>query len=309
MTDLHEIPLPGLDGANPLGFLAALGTWRTTEAIHPGTRMYWKPINGHWAPVLLVRVPLCGQDLVEQLNKKLREGGSNLLNALNKDHKKQKDLKIPAGVFQKISKLAIKRSDFELCDWMSAIGSDAHEDKYGNIQGTLFDLMNAGKQYFLQTIHFLAQNTSENDLRNTLFEKWGYHNAKRGMRWDIEEDRRYALRWKDPQTDTTESQWGANRLGIEALPLLQTAPSSAKLETTCFHSKGKGATFFTWPIWSCLISLDTCRSLLGLTGKPLSESSFILPKMGVAAVYRSQRIWKGNPPNDYSNFCPAIQIS
>lgn len=237
-----------------------------------------------------------------QLYKKLREGLSNPLFRLNKD------LKIPADDFRKASINAVEHNDFDLCYWMSAIGSEANLDKYGNIQGTRFDLMNAGKQYFLQTILYLAEKTSERDLKNTLFEKWTYSNVRGGMRWDLDEDRRYALRWKDPQSDTTESQWGANRLGIEALPLLQTFPTEKKLETTCFRSRGKKETFFTWPVWKYPISICTCRSLLGQSSHSPEKGFSHLTKMGAATVYRSQRIWKGNPPNDYSNFCPAVAV-
>jgi hypothetical protein len=35
MNASHPLLLPGLDGANPLGFLAALGTWRIADQIQP----------------------------------------------------------------------------------------------------------------------------------------------------------------------------------------------------------------------------------------------------------------------------------
>jgi hypothetical protein len=129
------------------------------------------------------------------------------------------------------------------------------------------------------------------------------------MRWDIEEDRRYALRWKDPQADTTTSQWGANRLAIEALPLKQTAPVGGRLKTTGFVSGGKKNTYFFWPIWSCPISIDIFKSVIGYVTGIDSKNTPIFQSMGIDAVFRSQRIWKGNPPNDYSNFCPATQIN
>jgi len=129
------------------------------------------------------------------------------------------------------------------------------------------------------------------------------------MRWDLAEDRRYALRWKDPQADTTESQWGANRLAIEALPMLQTIPTFKRLETSGFVSKGKKQTFFTWPIWRYPITIDTCRSLLGLAGNYRASDSCDFTRIGIINLFRSQRIWKGKPPHDYSNFCPSVVIA
>lgn len=302
MSVLHEIPLPGLDGANPLGFLAALGTWRTTDSLYPGTKMYWKPIGGHWTPVFLVRENVAIEDFVTQLNKQLDKGKTNDVFSLNKD------LKIPIDRFKKKALDLQNRNENDLLDWMSALGSDACSDKWNNIQNTRFDLMNAGRQYFLETIRFLIENTSHADIENTLFEKWAYASQKGGMRWDIEEDRRYALRWKDPSPDPTMTQRGANRLAIESLPLFPTAPIGQWLETTGFISRGKKNTFFTWPIWCQPIPISVCKSIIGSVGNATQENASTFHGMGIEAVFRSQRIWKGKAPNDYSNFTPATQV-
>ena len=48
---LHDLPLSGLDGANPLAFLAALGTLRLANEAFPGTLLGWQRLCG-WNPVL-----------------------------------------------------------------------------------------------------------------------------------------------------------------------------------------------------------------------------------------------------------------
>ncbi len=302
MSTPHEILLPGLDGATPLGFLAALGTWRTTDCLYPGTRMYCKPLQGHWSPVLLIPTHLSNDEFATQIQERLEQGKMNEVFFLNKD------LKIPVEKFRRKALELQSKNDRDKSDWMSALGSDACFDKWKNIQGSSFDLMNAGKQYFLETIEFLIENTSVDDIKNTLFEKWAYVNKRGGMRWDLEEDRRYALRWKDPQADTTNTQWGANRLAIESLPLLQTSPAGHWLETAGFVSKGKKNTFFTWPIWRYPITTSVFKSVIGSVASTSEEDATRLHSMGIGAVFKSQRIWKGNPPNDYSNFTPAVQL-
>lgn len=52
---MPEIVLSGLSGGNPLGFLAALGTFRTLSDALPGrVRMNWRQESGGWRPCLLV---------------------------------------------------------------------------------------------------------------------------------------------------------------------------------------------------------------------------------------------------------------
>lgn len=52
---MAEIVLTGLNGGNPLGFLAALGTFRTLSDALPGrVRMNWQQELGGWRPCLLV---------------------------------------------------------------------------------------------------------------------------------------------------------------------------------------------------------------------------------------------------------------
>lgn len=50
--DQHQLPLPGLDGANPLGYLAALGALVTLHAAgHRQARLHWR-CTAAWEPVL-----------------------------------------------------------------------------------------------------------------------------------------------------------------------------------------------------------------------------------------------------------------
>lgn len=75
-----ELPLIGLDGANPLAFLTALGLLRVVNRISPtsGPRLAWRA-EGCWTPVLFLDAPL-GPDekapptdqLCEQVAKALR---------------------------------------------------------------------------------------------------------------------------------------------------------------------------------------------------------------------------------------------
>lgn len=304
MNPLHEITLPGLDGANPLGFLAALGTWRTTDSLYPGTRMHWKPIGGHWSPVLLTPKQIPEDEFANELHAELLK---------MKDHPVftfSNNLKLKPAEFTAQAKQAIERffksDDSVSAAFLAAFGSAGATNEQGDIEDTALRTMSgAGHQHFLKTLNDLASMTTPRQIQSALFETWDYPDEKVGIRWDPGEDKRYALAWKNPSSDTTMTQRGANRLAIEALPLLPTAPVGTHLETTCFTGHRSNNTFFTWPIWGSPAPLDTIRSLLAL--RELQQSapapSSLHPR-GIHSVYRSQRITTGK----FRNFTPATQV-
>jgi hypothetical protein len=304
MSDHHQISLPGLDGANPLGFLAALGTWRTTDCLHPGTRMYWKPTGGHWAPVLRVPKQLSEDELVSALH-------AELLNM--KDHPvftfannlKLKPVEFAAQAEEAIERF-FKNDDLVSVAFLAAFGSSVATNEQGDIEDTALRTMSgAGHQHFLKTMNDLASITTPEQIHNALFETWVYPDEKVGLRWDPSEDKRYALAWKNPSTETTMTQRGANRLAIEALPLLPTSPTGSRLETTGFTGHKSNNTFFFWPIWDAAITLDTGHSLLGLREIQTGASDpDALRSRSVAAVFRSQRITTGK----FRNFTPTVQV-
>jgi len=127
------------------------------------------------------------------------------------------------------------------------------------------------------------------------------------MRWDAEDDRRYALRWDEPSKDRVRTVRGANLLAIAALPFFPVIPtSSSTVATAGFSGRGSRDTFITWPIWTGWLALDAVRSVLGLKElQRRSETSFKFVAMyGIAAVYRSQRVTLGK----YRNFTPAAPM-
>ncbi len=68
---LHTLDLPGLDGANPLGFLAALGTLTVLSETDPGLRLGWHS-RARWVPFLASRKPLDEPEILQRLATRLR---------------------------------------------------------------------------------------------------------------------------------------------------------------------------------------------------------------------------------------------
>jgi len=292
-NERQGIVLNGLDGSNPLGFLAAVGLLRIAALEdEPGDwRMEWSLSGAAWMPVLTANRPVTKRALIDLLSSALHSDSAP-------EFSFSKNLNIPAGEFREVAEDAKRNaslSNRRFADFIASFGCDSTTvDNGSSIRDTALRTMSgAGHQHFLGTMRELASKTKDSDLRRSLFEQWDYADEKLGLRWDPAEDRRYALRWGNPSGDATRTMHGANRLAIESLPLLPAAPVGRKLKTTGF-SKHDRATRFSWPIWVRPMRLDATRSLLAharIQDSLLDRRT--LRSMGVAEVYRSERITVG----------------
>ncbi len=300
------ILLTGLDGGNPLGFLAAVGAAVVSQDAFPETRLGWKLTAGGWRPLLHG----CGKD--EQ------ELAGNLLAALQKAPTAVFDIdnRMPfeADRFSRALGDAQRRSsmtDRRDADFLSGMGTDLYPDKKGQFQDSRFRMVRSGDAAG-QGLPFYAKAIREkitlDCVRRALFRAWDYCDEGYSLRWDPIEDRRYALRWRDPSkskaADGPGTMLAANALAVEALRWFPTLPPSGnQAQTTGFQQIGPRETCFVWPIWTPPVKTDTLRSLLALADlgkRPLPRASLF--RRGIAEVYCSRRI----PQNQYySNFLPA----
>ena len=302
---MSEFILKGLDGSNPLGFLAAVGTMRVVTAAWPTGRigMSWKQFSGGWRPRLIIGYDLNENRFLEQLEKKLAEMREHFAFSF------AQDLAIQSDEFRSVvdkARCSATAQDHILLDFLVAFGSEAIADEKGIISDTAFRTMSgAGHQHFIGFMQQLAKETELDHLRSTLFEVWEYRDDKPSMRWDPSDDRRYALRWGEPSGDPIKTVRGANRLAVEALPLFPTMPMGRRLETTGFSQNRGHGVYWSWPIWEPSICLDVLRSMLALSELQVrSPDRDKLQSMGIVEIFRCQRITQGK----YRNFTPAIPV-
>ncbi len=301
---MTELALRGLDGANPLGFLTALGALRTATLVWPqaGPKLAWVLKSGTWRPTIL-GVPDAGI-FVSALAELLSTGSSEAF-ALSRKFPYQAHALRKQAVNAQQTTYPARRT---LADFIVAYGCEALVDKDGNFADTALRMLrsaDSGGSGMLAYASVLAEITTAEDIDRTLFYAWRYLDDPPSMRWDPVDDRRYALRWSNPSSDKITTLRGANRLAIEALPLLPTMPMHGRLETTAFtQRKGKGV-FWTWPIWTVPATLDIVRSLLSLSGLQQEKPNrHQLNAVGVTEIYRCQRITQGK----YRNFTPARPV-
>lgn len=305
-----ELPLPGLNAANPLGFLAALGLLRAASHAFPdsGVRMAWRR-SGFWHPVLVTDKRTTEDELVDVLHNSLR-GHQNepQFTALGKN------TTVPAEEFRAAALSAVGSADQRdrtFADFCAAFGTDAlvSPNDGVTIQDTAIRTMaGAGHQHFLETMRNLIEKCEEEHLRKTIFRDWKYDDQTQtlSLRFDPLDDNRYALRWRNPSGDPLRkksgSMIGANRLAIEAVPLLTTVPGAKRTQTVGFTGHRSSDTLFHWPIWTVPLSVSVVRSLLMLPDIVAPDfSPEGLAARGVAGIMCSQRITVGK----VRNFTPA----
>jgi hypothetical protein len=375
MTAL-SLELPGIDGANPLGFLAALGTLTTLQqAGQKRLCLRWKRTHS-WIPLIEGISCTAPVEVAESIATGLRGREVSVQDEKNRDTaqreyetakkmvaKKKKEIstrglgkKARDDAFEKelrpleqscdelrlrwlvTLKKAVPRpelaigkkldctpveyrqfaTDFireadgstrETADLLASFGSDAcHEGKTDAIVCTPFCFIKgSGQQFFLETVRQLMEQVTAERIRQTLFDPWHYTDERLSMRWDPNEDRRYALMDRNPTTPGNESKtvWMANLLAYRALTLFPCAPGRSGLETTSWTTIND-ALAFTWPIWDVPVSLDTVRSLLQLADLVDPEKHRAeLQARGIRAVFRSHRIKVGSGANFKLNFTAA----
>lgn len=286
--------------------MAALGTFRTLAGLPAAADLWikWIPMGSSYAPVLRGPMLTDRDAVLIKLHAALAAFAGHYSITIDKD------LKIACDAFRSLANRAatdfLSGSDTLAAGMTAAFGCDAIGNDDGQIEDTAFRTMSgAGHQHFLNFMDVLAKETTLDHLREALWGPWLYRDPSPVMRWDSEDDRRYALRWDEPAKDPVRTVRGANRLAIAALPFFPVVPvSGSAVATTGFSGRGSRDTFIVWPIWTGWLNLDSVRSVLSL--RELQErtesSTLAVRNRGVCAVFRSQRI---NPTSKYRNFTPA----
>jgi len=309
MTNRHEIALMGIDGSNPLGFLAAIGCLRTITSAWSDRQIAvsWRISRGAWRPVLHGIGAEESDSFLEVLNRTLKSMQDHP--ALNFSS----DLVVNTETWRALAQqaqAAASPQDRTYADFIAAFACESiprtERGMEEMVQDTALRTMSGtGHQHFLGFMDELVKSTELSHLQAALLHDWHYTDPGPSLRWDPNDDRRYALRWGNPSNSSKSpirTVRGANRLAIEALPLLPTAPSGKKLATTGFTQRPGDGVYWSWPIWVVPLQLDPVRSLLALRDLQVTNPDRrCAAARGIAEIFRSQRITVGK----YRNFTAA----
>ena len=188
----------GIEGSNPLGFLAAAGAlrlldlmWRDREV-----RLRWIRDDGWRAEVL--GLPLEDEaELCRLLHEKASWAPLDSFGELGDD------VTVERPLFERVVRQVVAGTtagDRRAADFAAAFGSDVCEDKDKNrIQYTdLCFITGSGHQHFLGTARALAESAGTEHLREALFGPWRRADRSLSLRWDPGDAKEYALQWDDP---------------------------------------------------------------------------------------------------------------
>lgn len=306
-TDRPGLLLPGVDGTNPLGFLAALGLLRvlTHAPAKNSARMHWQRHAGTWCP-LVSGVTLDETSLLDLLNERLvrdfDQHDASVIDGLATDDWEARTNTIRDQIV--LASLANRDS----ADWIAASASDAVAAEAIN------QLQTTRRDYHIGNLRSVIARTDREHIRRSLFLPWDYADGldNQSLHLDPSEDRRHAHQWNKPAGDPDRKQsggmLGANRLAVEAFALFTSVPVGDSLRTLGFTGQRSTDTRWTWPIWVVPMALAQVQSALALDelqGHHISpEARRYLEQRGIAAAYRTHRILVGKTPN----LTPALSV-
>ncbi len=309
---MSRIDLKGVDGSNPLGFMAALGLLR----IVPGTKLAFLDDGSYQA--FVVGLDISESDLKKHILRLIardvqsaRKPSAPWCFTYTKAATRKKrsevvaDLKPPPDDpnFTKFLQGCVeawRKGDEEAAAYAAAYFTDVAVDGKRNTKPTAFHFT-AANQTFLGQVESIRDLVTEEWVEQALFEG---HAERPGtnLRWDPGSERNWALLAEDPNKKGTRVNAPLEWLAFRGLPLLPSFPQGTRIATTGVVGRGDDMTF-TWPLWSAPASLQTTRSLLQVdwTGNAKERAA-----RGIFAIC-SSRIRRTS--QGFGNFAPSAVIS
>lgn len=271
---MSRVFLSGVDGSNPLGFLATLGLLRLV----PGAKIGFSEDGSFRAFVDGLGKNQGDSGLAQRIaadaERAAKESASWNLTYMKAAGKKEgprevADLKPPPGDFKNFLATCIEgwlAGNVEAAEYAAAYGTDIAVDGKDNTKPTAFHFT-AANQAFLETVEDIRAQVTQEWVETSLFCGHGERRGK-NLRWDPGAERHWALMANNPNDGGTSVDAPLEWLAFRGLPLLPSFPiearralRGARIATTGVVERGDSVSF-TWPLWSIPASLLTARSVV-----------------------------------------------
>ncbi|MBK8018136.1 MAG: hypothetical protein IPK20_16360 [Betaproteobacteria bacterium] len=262
---MSRIQLVGVDGSNPLGFLAALGLLQ----VIPNAKLGFSDDGTFRAFVdgldngasELATFVADDAKAAKEMNAPWR---FTYIKAATKKQGAQEvaDLKPPPHDFRRFLRNCVEswcaRKD-EAVSYAAAYGTDVAVDGKGNTKPTAFHFT-AANQTFLGAVETIRASVTQEWVTKSLFTGYGEEPGS-NLRWNPGSERNWALMANNPSDDGTSVDAPLEWLAFRGLPLLPSFPRGSRVVTTGVVGRGDDMTF-TWPLWMVPASRHTVRSVL-----------------------------------------------
>jgi len=301
--------LAGIDGTNPLGFMAAVGLLRILNgACETPPAMRWVDSRGSWRPEIRAESASSIPDLVAHVLPRLKslmdrppfiavDGASAISDTL----------KLLPAEYRRMAVAASRSSsssDRDWSDWLAALASEtATRRNAPECMKCTFDFT-AGQQKFLPMARAVIEQCDGPRLERCLAHEWEYPDTGESLRWDpIDESRRYALSAIDPTNaskNPIQTDFAANALAFAALPTFPLVRGSS-----LGFSPRRAA--FRWPLWKVWLGSSMIVPMMALIASTHRKGTPTdLRARGVDAVFESPVVL---PVGYYRNLTPARRIA
>lgn len=301
---MNRIVLDGVDGANPLGFLASVGLLRllSTRGSKNARLGFDEDFRACiWCEPGIDPAELVAGDAAEQAGpqpwrleyKKVEKKGENLV----------ADLKAPPEEFRRFLRHAVDawvEGRGEGAAYLAGFGTDAVRDGKGNTKPTAFHFTAAHQQFLGIVEGIRASVAKEKEWARGSLNVPGQAKPGSNLRWNPDAERSRALMGVDPSTDDTVVNAPLEWLAFRALPLFPCVPRGNSVLTTGVAGRRQNEMRFVWPLWQDAASLASVRSLLQLPVATMTDAE--RQARGIFAVCSSdiRRTSQG-----FGNFAPA----
>lgn len=254
---MSELPLPALEGTNPLGLLAALGVLDALSRTRPGATLRW---TDELVPHAVIAGPEDLEELVTILDHDREQWNSGPLLGFPQGSPLP-DAKPPAHLLRQWFTAAYATHRAADADLLCAIVSEGALDGKKNAKPTHLHFT-AGQQRFLHMARELRDSVNAELLRQAVT-SWRYVKGARDLRWDAQGDRVYGLRARNPENDneTKRAVPGAQWLAFRGLSFYPVHTSGGALRTTACDPAWKRSSF-RWPLWRVPITRNVAASLV-----------------------------------------------
>ena len=282
MSDTH---LTGLEGTNPLGFLAALGVQTVFADEDEQPRLWW---STDVTPHAIVDEDFSIDRIADQvLARAVRWKDCAATNPRHSD----------GTPFPKGDELKLAAEDIGIYLHRSCTG-----DTGGNLAAALVaegsldnngvakpsDLyFTAGQMKFLRMARAVLDEVERNEVLAGLVGPWAYASKLPSLGWDVTDDRIYALRANNPAPDKKLTNPGPEALAVFGLsrhPVF--GARDRTLTQGCSGSWKTG--YYSWPLWNRPATPNAVKSLLAhACDHAAAYRSRWYPSWGISSVLRS----------------------
>ncbi|MHB1156046.1 MAG: type I-G CRISPR-associated protein, Cas3-extension family [Phycisphaerales bacterium] len=289
----EPLQLNGLDGANPLGFLAALGTLALCDRLQLHPRISWRPYANSYRPLLWV-------DDSAELSNRLCDCIQHDLTGDPPAWCAGTVIKRPSEDYRRFASTAAQHatlSNRHEADFAAAYASDAAcDEKTYEVLPTRFSFSNGqGGKILLRDYRDLADTLTKIHIDQALYQPWQSADPCKTFRWEPRDLRLYALRAENPGSCDVFSTHGANVLAFWAMTMLPGFPLAPHaLGNAAFARLPDGlrkADFFSWPIWDAPLTRDVVAALLLRSNWQQEKiDHHDVAQLAIHAVFRAKRV-------------------